>query len=266
MPASKKHCVLLVDDDEISRTITEAMLIDHGFTVFSHDNGRSAIISIENGLQCDIIVLDLLMPGMDGFSVATYIRGNLPQCDHVPLLSLSAESNPQHAGTNNRHLFDAHLTKPCDSAALLHTISRLLGHVPHSASSDASPEQTRHPWIDFALGLEHFSSSSKAYENVLGRFSPYMETFLSSFGTSLTNRDLDDCRRLAHGLKGSLRMIGASAAGDCAATLEQACTNSGDVKHVEERFETMEALLRAIDRAIRIKLLGNSASGTEPPH
>jgi CheY-like chemotaxis protein len=255
MPASKQHCVLLVDDDEISRTITETMLIDHGFTVFSYENGLSAIQSLENGLRCDIIVLDLLMPGMDGYSVATCIRGNLPQCDHVPLLSLSAESDPQDVGPIDRHLFDAHLTKPCDSAALIRTINRLLGHATPSVSADTSPEQAPRPWIDFARGLEHFSSSSKAYESVLVRFAPYMETFLSSFRTSLANRDLDDCRRLAHGLKGSLRMIGAFAAGDSAAVLEQACANHDEVKQVEERFKTMEALLRAIAREIRIKLL-----------
>jgi CheY-like chemotaxis protein len=256
MPMTKNYRVLLVDDDEISRTLAETMLIEHGFTVFSFESGQSAIKQLENGLICEIIVLDLLMPGMDGFSTATYIRNNLPQFDHVPLLALSSDSGPQRVEANSRHLFDGRLTKPYDNTLFLHTLAELLGIAPPHISSDA-PGVPRS--IDFAQGLMHFSSLSKAYEHVLSRFSQYQEHFLSAFGTSLANMDLDDCRRLAHGLKGSLRMIGASEAGDCAGTLEQACSSHEEVNQIEERLKTMQTLLRTIDREIRIKLLTKSA-------
>lgn len=79
--------VLLVDDDEVSLVLTAAALTERGFQVQEADSGESALRALA-GDAPDVIVLDAMMPGMDGFAVCRQVR-QLPGFDMVPVLMLT---------------------------------------------------------------------------------------------------------------------------------------------------------------------------------
>ena len=80
--------VLIVDDDEILREAASQSLIDAGFEVFNAHNGLRAIEILE-ACQPEIILMDVMMPEMDGFEATHAIR-RLPALGQVPILIMTA--------------------------------------------------------------------------------------------------------------------------------------------------------------------------------
>ncbi len=109
--------VLLVDDDAGIRMLCSVNLRLAGLEVLEAENGRRGLERALADLP-DVVVLDVMMPGLDGFEVAVQLRGD-ERTSRIPLLFLSAETTP----TNSRRARGlgalAYLTKPFDPAALV---------------------------------------------------------------------------------------------------------------------------------------------------
>jgi two-component system, cell cycle sensor histidine kinase and response regulator CckA len=84
---SQPH-VLVVDDDLIMRGAAREYLTEAGFLVSEAENGVQALQALEN-LRPDIILMDVMMPEMDGFATANAVR-HLPGCEGVPILIMTA--------------------------------------------------------------------------------------------------------------------------------------------------------------------------------
>src|SRR3954471_4116502 len=79
--------VLLVDDDEVNLLLTALALRDRGFRITEAGGGERAIELLANWTP-DIIVLDAIMPGLDGFATCRALRG-MPGFENVPVLMLT---------------------------------------------------------------------------------------------------------------------------------------------------------------------------------
>ena len=79
--------VLLVDDDEVNLLLTAIALRDRGFRLLEASSGDQALAMMRRHMP-DMIVLDALMPGRDGFDTCRQIR-HLPGCEHIPVLMLT---------------------------------------------------------------------------------------------------------------------------------------------------------------------------------
>ncbi len=74
MAEAKKYKVLIVDDDEFLLSMYSIKFSKSGLEVITSTNGDAAIQKLHEGLSPDAIVLDIVMPGMDGFEVLEKIR------------------------------------------------------------------------------------------------------------------------------------------------------------------------------------------------
>ena len=79
--------LLLVDDDEVNLLLTSIALRERGFAVTEVASGQQALDTLA-GWQPDVVVLDALMPGMDGFDTCRELR-KLPGCVSLPVLMLT---------------------------------------------------------------------------------------------------------------------------------------------------------------------------------
>ena len=79
--------VLLVDDDEVNLMVTALALRGRGFVVTAFSSGTAALAYLRSSVP-DIVVLDALMPGLDGFETCERLRA-LPALEHVPVLMLT---------------------------------------------------------------------------------------------------------------------------------------------------------------------------------
>lgn len=116
--------VLVVDDEPQNLELVEAILAPTGYEVLLASNGEEAL-ALTNEKQPDLIILDLMMPGLSGFEVCARVKMH-PQTGGVPVLFVTALSQP---GDKERALAaggDDFLSKPFQRSDLLARIEALL--------------------------------------------------------------------------------------------------------------------------------------------
>jgi two-component system, cell cycle response regulator len=117
--------VLVVDDILSNVKLLEAKLSAEYFEVISAFNGVEALAKIEQGTPPDIVLLDVMMPGMDGFEVCRRIKAN-PRTAHVPVVMVTALDQPSDRVAGLDAGADDFLTKPVDDAALFARVRSLV--------------------------------------------------------------------------------------------------------------------------------------------
>ena len=75
--------ILLVDDDDQVRALTAALLLDLGYTVRNVDSGEAALKILASGVGTDILLTDLVMPGMNGSQLARAAKARRPNLSIV---------------------------------------------------------------------------------------------------------------------------------------------------------------------------------------
>jgi len=116
--------VLVVDDILSNVKLLEAKLSAEYFEVVSAFNGLECLAKMEEHLP-DIVLLDVMMPGMDGFEVARRIKSN-PAMAHVPVVMVTALDQPSDRVAGLEAGADDFLTKPVDDAALFSRVRSLV--------------------------------------------------------------------------------------------------------------------------------------------
>jgi len=87
MPPDRPKRILIVDDDDATRAITKAIVQAVGHEVETASDGIEALAKL--GLGIDLVLLDVVMPGLDGFEVCRRIRRDPAVCD-IPVIVLTS--------------------------------------------------------------------------------------------------------------------------------------------------------------------------------
>lgn len=117
--------VLLVEDVEDTRLFMRLELEENGFIVFEAADGRSAVdMAIRE--SPDVILMDLSLPTMDGFSAAKLIRKKSSKLESVPIIAVTAHQEADFRTDAKASGFDAYVTKPIDINSLKELINGLL--------------------------------------------------------------------------------------------------------------------------------------------
>jgi signal transduction histidine kinase/CheY-like chemotaxis protein len=117
--------VLIVDDDVRNVFAMASALELHGLTVVHADNGRQGIETLMRHPDIKLVLMDLMMPGMDGYAAIEFIRG-LERFARLPIVAVSAKAA---AGDRERSLAtgaDEHLVKPVEVGQLLGVVATML--------------------------------------------------------------------------------------------------------------------------------------------
>ncbi len=118
--------ILIVDDDRGGREALEALLLTQGYTLILASSGQDALRKLSEK-QVDLVLLDVMMPGMDGYEVCRRIR-NDPALADIPVMMLTALNDYRSRLAGFEVGADDYITKPYDSSELfarVRTITRL---------------------------------------------------------------------------------------------------------------------------------------------
>lgn len=114
--------IMVVDDDKNTRMLLKAVLEAENYTVFTAENGEDAF-SVMDANHIDLVVLDIMMPKMDGYAFTQALRESN---NNLPILMVSAKQLP----SDKKHGFlvgtDDYMTKPIDEEEMLWRIKALL--------------------------------------------------------------------------------------------------------------------------------------------
>jgi twitching motility two-component system response regulator PilH len=117
--------VMIVDDSNALREIIAKMLRESGMDVISAEDGVQALEKIEQITQLDLVVLDIVMPNMNGYDLCRHIRKN-PKTQNIPVVMCSSKSEEFDRYWGMKQGADAYISKPFRPEELLSTIKQLL--------------------------------------------------------------------------------------------------------------------------------------------
>ena len=133
-----KRTILIVDDEEDIRELVALNLGREGFKVVGSETGEQAL-KLARSQPPDLIVLDLMLPGMDGLEVCRKIR-NDPQTSQIPIVMLTAKGEEADIVTGLELGADDYMTKPFSGKVLVARVRRILRR---KSEAVERPEVTR---------------------------------------------------------------------------------------------------------------------------
>lgn len=115
--------ILVVDDLEQNVKLLEAKLLSEYYTVITASNGLKALEALEVN-KIDLVLLDVMMPEMDGFEACKKIKSN-PETTHIPVVMVTALSDIADRVKGLESGADEFLTKPINDTALFARVKSL---------------------------------------------------------------------------------------------------------------------------------------------
>ena len=122
---TEPRTVLLVEDNEDNRIVYTTMLEHYGYKVIETGNGEDAV-RIAREQRPDLILMDISIPGIDGWTATERIRAD-PLSADIPVLAVTAHALPEHRARAESLHCVGYLTKPCEPRRLLEEVQRLIG-------------------------------------------------------------------------------------------------------------------------------------------
>ncbi|CAM79396.1 PleD family two-component system response regulator [Orientia tsutsugamushi] len=116
--------ILVVDDLEYNRKLLETKLLTEYYTVYTAANGQEAIKILE-AIKIDVVLLDIVMPGMDGFELCKAIKSNQDTA-HIPVIIITALSDIEDKVKGLECGADEFLTKPIEDISLFARVKSLV--------------------------------------------------------------------------------------------------------------------------------------------
>jgi PAS domain S-box-containing protein len=217
--------VLVVDDGDTNRELLSLVLQDAGLQVEGAENGA---VGLNKALQdaFDVILMDIQMPVMDGYTATRQLRQHGLQ---TPIIALTAhamkgfEQDILAAGCSR------YLTKPIDIDSLIQTLAEFLGGQPaESDAAEAGPARSaadrtshREPVPAGPLLVSRLSTQNPRIRAIIEKFIERLDAQLGAMTRAWNNRDFDELANLAHWLKGAGGTVGFDAFTEPATNLEQ---------------------------------------------
>jgi CheY-like chemotaxis protein len=242
----RKPRLLLVEDTELNRLVTLAMLGTGRFDIDCVASGEAAVQSIQD-VHYDVVLMDISMPDMDGIAATRAIRAlSAPACD-VPILAMTAHAM---VGDRERCLaagMDDYLPKPVSRGDLLEKVEHFASLGRGAAASLVISDE---PALNAeALDQLRRDMQPDALRQLFDATLPEVQTRVSSARAANEARDLDALGRSAHSIRGIATTIGAHRLQAAATALESAArTGRGD--EISRLLESLEALSERTMRAI----------------
>lgn len=182
-PSASLPHVLVVDDDTRLRELLRRFLAENGFLVATADHAEDARAKLRS-LDFDVIVLDVMMPGEDGFDFTEYLRR---QSD-VPILLLTAMDEAAHRITGLERGADDYLAKPFEPREL---VLRLANILKRGRQRAVESNRVRFGEFEFDLGRTELSRDGDPV-NLTGGELGMLQALAKNPGAVLSRDDLSN--------------------------------------------------------------------------
>jgi CheY-like chemotaxis protein len=233
--AAKPYRVLLVEDNQTNQFIARVILEQAGFTVATAANGREGCdYFAAHRDELDLILMDLHMPVMDGYTAADKIR---EKDDGIPIVAMTADAI-------------AGVRENC-AAHGLSSIPEKRRHEESSVSADVSGRV-----LNTKEGVKHIGGDTTLYKLILQTYLDEAVGIIAELKAALDADNIALARDLAHKLKSSTGSIGSDSVYRSAAAL-QAALEQAQADEVQTLYNDFSSLFSQLTDEIRAYLTAN---------
>jgi len=251
--------VLVVEDNEINQQIARALLESRGVTVHVVADGQRAIdwLSDAEAGAVDAVLMDLQMPGLDGYEATRALRAN-PRFAQVPIIAMTAHALPDErerclaAGMND------HVAKPIDPDHLFATLGKWTHPAGRAETHRPAEALPTLEGVDTEAGLRRMGGDRGLYLRLLHQFADAQAPVPGQLREMIALGRLNDAEALAHSTCGLAANIGAGGVATAAAAIE-AAARAGRVDTAP-----IDALTTAMARVVEVIRRDAPATWTSP--
>jgi two-component system cell cycle response regulator DivK len=119
-----ERTILIVEDSELNRRLLEAVLEPHGYHLLIAEDGETGL-ALARAERPDLILMDVLLPGIDGYEATRQIRAE-PETRHIVIVALTASIAPEVKDRALAAGCDGYIAKPIDTRAFPQQIRQFL--------------------------------------------------------------------------------------------------------------------------------------------
>lgn len=270
--ANKVLRILLVDDNSVNQVAASLLLKKWGHAVSIAASGEEALAAWAEQ-PFDVILMDLQMPGMNGIQTASRIRERgKASGKRVPIIAMTAHARDTDRQQCLQAGMDGFITKPVPPDTLrqtLHDVTEGLGQsqpsLPQRSSQPPAPPAqagaTAMVW-DASEALRFTNGDHQAVDRIIQAFLADLRETLPVARKAAMARDSKFLGALAHRWKGSLGLLGAKRAVECAVRLEKV-TKMGEPEQLLQCFEALDSELGALEKELTAsKEKANAGTGS----
>ncbi len=116
--------ILIVEDSELNRRLVEAVLKPHGYRLLVAEDGETGV-ELARAEQPDLILMDVLLPGIDGYEATRRLRAN-PDTHHFSIVALTASASNEEQEQAIAAGCNGYIPKPIDTRAFPQQIRQFL--------------------------------------------------------------------------------------------------------------------------------------------
>ena len=231
LPSGEPLRILVAEDAADNRLLLEHYLRDQPVTLRIAQNGQEALDAVQQGERFDLILMDIDMPVMDGYTATRRIRawqqsqGLQSQGLAAPIIALSADAMREAVRASMDAGCVAHLAKPMDKEMLLKAIRRFAPR-PGAPGRRSMPAMTVSEQVR-ALVPEYLASKEKQ---------------IAEARASLASGEFGAIRRFGHNLKGTGRGYGFPSIERLGTEIEQSAAQA-DARRVAEQLDALHRLV-----------------------
>jgi len=247
----RKLRILLVEDNPVNQVLVMRLLEKRGHTVEVVANGRKALEALERAstTHFDLILMDMLMPEMDGEECVARIRAKENgAASRIPIIALTA-----HAMKGDRERIlaigvDGYLPKPVRAQQLFETVEGLL-QVPAGPVASQPPDNHQENVLDRHRVLARFEGDKLLLGNLISAFFNDCPTLVAAARDAAECQDKVEFQRVTRVLKNHLALFSARAACE-AADLADLAGRTQSLEHVREALARLEEELERLRPAL----------------
>ena len=248
---NRKYKILVVDDDYLSQRMMGLVLSGGGYLPSEAFDGTEAVEAVQ--LQhYDLILMDVQMPVLDGYSATRKIREWEAGKSHIPIIGLTAmvfEDDVQHCLDSG---MDDCIIKPFDAACLYQLID---AHIEKSIVRKELPAiefEEENPLLNIDGSLSRFGNNVHIYQEFLVEFLELLPERIKQFRAMFNSGDYHGLSTEAHNLKGVAASMGAMQLSVLASKLDHLSRNR-DSKLIEEMLDACDNSVSTLqDNATKI--------------
>ncbi|MDH5425131.1 MAG: response regulator [Gammaproteobacteria bacterium] len=214
--------VLLAEDDPINQKVTTGLLKKLGITADLAVNGLEVLEKVKTK-NYDLILMDCLMPKMDGFQATRQLRDNLNSRD-IPVIALTANAQKSDRDRCIESGMDDFLSKPFNFSGLISMLNRWLPET--TGRSEIAAASTNCSTMNFMVYEELKTLLPDTFENIINTFLHETPANIQKIIEHSEQQQFEEVSRLSRSLKSSCASVGATSLSQCASALESAIVKS----------------------------------------
>jgi len=264
--------ILVVEDNAINQQVAEELLSNQGALVSIASNGQEGVKAIASANPAyDLVLMDIQMPVMDGYSATEYVRREL-KIENLPIIGLTANALSSDREKCLQAGMDAHIGKPFDLEQLVSMILRLTGAAsarPARPSADWShaptPEIGGPADLDLPGALRRLGGLQSLYMRSAQDLINVLPGYLHKLELATQENDAPGCVVALHTMKGTTATLGLNKLSRTVAALESEFKKDFNTQELRSQLAALTSVVQEGVSALKQAIVHLAASAAVTP-